>query len=51
VLELARELDVLPDAVGAQPFVALDAVLLAQRIRIERQLAHRGSPSSTVPVA
>ena len=44
--ELAGDLDVLLVAVGAQPLVALGAVLLAQRVRIEAQ---RGHGPVTVP--
>src|SRR5262249_4518910 len=56
VREPARELDVLRDAVGPQTLVALGAVLRAQCVGVETQLAQRrasasGSPSRTVPVA
>ena len=40
VRELARHLDVLGVALRPQPLIALPAILLAQRVRIEPQLLH-----------
>ena len=45
--ELARDLDVLLVAVGAQALVALGPVLLAQRVGIEGQRRHVGPPRAS----